>query len=372
MIWFCIVFHSYHSRPSTYSLLCSFKGANLFPYSIIYCDIELGGWSKSGSFVDYNGDLGINVEEYELNPEYSIVKSKSSVKVEQVYYPCCPNEPWPLVTFRIAMKTESFLYTKSLVLTNVALVYLNFATLWLDIVGRIELLGLGATYVLTMIAVDYIASTLIPISSETLWIEEFLGCSLLMAFLTVVAVGVSVYYDFVNDREMDRFDHSLKARRAARNYHITKFLKSDNVHVNAMTSWEKFRWGYARFCTPGGLLPKFLESWGVIHYGHLVKFASGFFLPVLYALIIISLGSQLATSEVHEGYNLGIFLCTVGSLTVVTCCFSLYCELVSRASNINPKVNPSKEEMEEIQDDIRKSVSFHDGSVEGEMIVVDE
>merc|ERR1719454_684190 len=55
----------YHSRPSTYSLLCSFKGANLFPYSIIYCDIELGGWSKSGSFVDYNGDLGINVEEYE-------------------------------------------------------------------------------------------------------------------------------------------------------------------------------------------------------------------------------------------------------------------------------------------------------------------
>ena len=189
---------------------------------------------------------------------------------------------------------------------------------------------------------------------------------------TVVAVGVSVYYDFVNDREMDRFDHSLKARRAARNYHITKFLKSDNVHVNAMTSWEKFRWGYARFCTPGGLLPKFLESWGGIHYGHLVKFASGFFLPVLYALIIISLGSQLATSEVHEGYNLGIFLCTVGSLTVVTCCFSLYCELVSRASNINPKVNPSKEEMEEIQDDIRKSVSFHDGSVEGEMIVVDE
>ena len=50
----------------------------------------------------------------------------------------------------------------------------------------------------------------------------------------------------------------------------------------------------------------------------------------------------------------------------------MYCEMVSRANNINPKVNPSKEEMEEIKDDIRKSVSFHEGSVEGEMIVVNE
>ena len=87
-------------------------------------------------------------------------------------------------------------------MTNVALVYLNFATLWLDIVGRIELLGLGATYVLTMIAVDYIASTLI-LSQVKPWIEEFLGSSLPMAFLTVVAVGVSVYYDFVNEKWKD-------------------------------------------------------------------------------------------------------------------------------------------------------------------------
>ena len=52
------------------------------------------------------------------------------------------------------------------------------------------------------------------------------------------------------------------------------------------------------------------ESWGVIHYGHLVKFASGFFLPVLYALIIISLGSQLATSEVRgiQSWNFPLLL----------------------------------------------------------------
>ena len=51
----------YFSRPHVYKINCSFKGATFFPYSPIFCDIDLGGWGQSGIYVNYDDALGFTV-----------------------------------------------------------------------------------------------------------------------------------------------------------------------------------------------------------------------------------------------------------------------------------------------------------------------
>ena len=148
----------YFSRPHVYKINCQFKGATYYPYSPISCEIDVGGWGQSGLFVAYDDRLGFTVSESDVDPEFKFVPSKIRSKTVQNFFPCCPDEPWPLVTFEVSLKSQSFVHTKSLVLTNMALVYLSFALFWLDLRLGVDLIALGATYVLSLVAVDFVSS----------------------------------------------------------------------------------------------------------------------------------------------------------------------------------------------------------------------
>lgn len=43
----------YWSRPGLLKVLCSWAGLEKFPYDELLCELEFGGWDRSGLQVDY-------------------------------------------------------------------------------------------------------------------------------------------------------------------------------------------------------------------------------------------------------------------------------------------------------------------------------
>lgn len=325
----------YFSRPHVYKINCSFKGATYFPYSPIFCGIDIGGWGQSGIYVNYDDGLGFTVGEDEVDSEFKFVSKQITSEVQQNYFPCCPEEPWPLVTFKVALKSQSFIHTKSLVLTNLALVYLSFALFWLDLRLGIDLIALGATYVLSLVAVDFVSSDLVPISSDLLWIEEFLAYSLASCIACLMFLSVSVYYDMVFSIEMERFGKDMKKKRRERGLLISEKVR------NSWAFSKNFRYHFMLFMIPGGLINENLEEFGFHHWGDLIIYVAGYVIPMLYGSIIIRLGSTLSNQDnesFEEGEHLGQILMCVGIITVVTATFSQICEITSRLDKYNPKV----------------------------------
>ena len=325
----------YFSRPHVYKINCSFKGATFFPYSPIFCDIDLGGWGQSGIYVNYDDSLGFTVTDAEIDPEFKFVPSKITSTVVQNFFPCCPNEPWPLVTFKVALKSQSFIHTKSLVLTNLALVYLSFALFWLDLRHGVDLIALGATYVLSLVAVDFVSSDLVPISSDLLWIEEFLAYSLAACIACLMFLSVSVYYDMVFSIEMERFGKDMKKKREERISFISEKVQ------NSWALSKIFRFHFLLFMIPGGLINENLEEFGFHHWGDLIIYFAGYIIPVCYGSIVIRLGSRLSNQDnesFEEGEHLGQILMCVGIITLITATFSQICEINSRLDKYNPKV----------------------------------
>ena len=325
----------YFSRPHVYKINCSFKGATYYPYSAIFCDIDIGGWGQSGLYVDYNDGLGFTTSDTEVDPEFKFVSEKTSSKTVVNYFPCCPNEPWPLVTYEVALKSQSFVHTKSLVLTNLALVYLSFALLWLDLRLGVDLIALGATYVLSLVAVDFVSSGLVPVSSDLLWIEEFLAYSLASCIACLAFLSVCVYYDIVFSNEMERFGKDMRKKRKERiNY----------LREKAENSWsfsKVFRFNLLLFMIPGGLINKNLEDFGFHHWGDFIIYSAGYVIPVLYSIVLIRLGGRLTAQDnesFEEGEVLGQILVAVGCITLITATFSQLCEITSRMDRYNPKV----------------------------------
>ena len=135
--------------------ISTFEGASFYPYSVFQCKISIGGWGNSGWKVNYDDLNGVAIEAQSVDPEFTITTEKSYSEVLTNVYPCCPDEPWPIVNFYVGIKAQSLVYSRSLILTNLALVYLSFGLLWMDLKPKVDLLSLGSTYVLSMVSKLY-------------------------------------------------------------------------------------------------------------------------------------------------------------------------------------------------------------------------
>ena len=223
----------------------------------------VGGWENSGLKVMYDDGLGVDFESYEVDPQYKVSREKSTSSVINRYYPGYPNEPWPLIYFRIGLKSQDYVFTKSIILTNLAIVYLSFGLFWFDLKHKIELLGLGATYVLSLIAVDFVSSDIIPSSSEFLWVEEFLAYSLSICVGTLIIVSIACYYDMIFAKEMLRFGSDLDSKRQERKIYLASLTgcsSEDWLDGNRLTMMHKYLTIKYVFFLFGTLFKPFIQN----------------------------------------------------------------------------------------------------------------
>mmetsp|Transcript_20911 Transcript_20911/g.23884 ORF Transcript_20911/g.23884 Transcript_20911/m.23884 type:complete len:510 (+) Transcript_20911:98-1627(+) len=168
------------SRIGNMEVLCAFSGLMKHPFDKTECSIDLAGWTRSGRFanytfmdppVDYQQASSKTPTSMTTYQEYAIVIGADRTSRREVLYDCCPNEPWPTLTFTFVFErlTTSY-YMRSLVIVMVIFTFVAGCTCKLDIRCG-ERLGFGITILLAMVATEIIASEMLPTCPEYLWIE---------------------------------------------------------------------------------------------------------------------------------------------------------------------------------------------------------
>jgi len=188
------------SRVGNLEALCAFSGLKKHPFDRSECNIDLGGWTRSGLFANYSlmdppisyGGTGTSMTTYQ---EYGLVKEGRSSTFD-FYYPCCPNEPWPTLSFTFVFerRTTNY-YQRSLVFVMITFTFLASAVFFFDIRCG-ERLGYGITILLSMVATEIIAADILPICPELLWIECITFGSTIFAIgcLLESCVVTHIYY----------------------------------------------------------------------------------------------------------------------------------------------------------------------------------
>lgn len=182
--------------------ICSFDNIEYFPFDEPSCRLDFGGWTQSGPYVNFIPGMLLFQETEAANygfSSYDVQKEKSTVELRHHYYNCCPNEPWPIVGFTIHLTRASRFFVTSIILPNVLFTYLSFAVLFSH-VSCGERLGVGATLLLAISAVDIITSSYIPKSNKWLWINYLTVWSILFSVLAILesCLITALYWKSVN------------------------------------------------------------------------------------------------------------------------------------------------------------------------------
>ena len=120
--------------------------------------------------------------------------------------------------------------------------------------------------------------------------------------------------------------------------------------------------------TPGGTISRTMEDFGIHHWGEFTIYFGGFAIPVVYGCVLAYLGVRLTIQDGNDddadlqGRRIGIFLSSIGFITVTGCIYSQFCEVSSRYLKMNPKVNVT------LQDTFKKRRSL-DGLPTSEIII---
>ena len=101
-----------------------------FPFDDQICSWKFGSWTYSGLQVDMNnlrvkGDLTNYVESGEW-----LLREVTAVR-HVVYYPCCPNEPYPDITFHISIRRRVLYFLFNIIIPCIWLSILSLIGFWL-------------------------------------------------------------------------------------------------------------------------------------------------------------------------------------------------------------------------------------------------
>ena len=178
------------SRPGIMSIMCRFSGLAAFPYGDLSCPIEVGGWANSGAFqgidaMDDGCSSLVYTEEVSLASytEYQITHVECTKELYE--YPSAPNEPWPVMKFRVMLKRSTFYYVNMYIMPCVVFTILSFAVFFMSFqVG--ERLGFGVTLCLTSEVSKAAMVPIVPACGELLWMELFLSINLLFTIFSLL------------------------------------------------------------------------------------------------------------------------------------------------------------------------------------------
>ena len=200
-------------------------------------------------------------------------------------------------------------------------------------------------------SVDFIAADIIPNTSEYLWIEEFLVWCIVYTLGTLIIVSVCVYYDFVFENEMQRFEKDTSRKRTERKEFLCRMVNStyDQYMARQVTLCQWIAINFLQLSIPGGHVNKSIENFGLHHLGEIAKYVCGFVVPISYGMILTSMGTRLYEQHApeqrySEGEHLGAFIASVGYVTIFGVFYAQFCEVWSRWAQFNPKVTVTEQD----------------------------
>nr|AXP17108.1 nicotinic acetylcholine receptor subunit alpha 8 [Cydia pomonella] len=124
--------------PAIYKSSCEIN-VEYFPFDEQTCFMKFGSWTYSGFQVDLKHmdqpagsslvHVGIDLSEFYPSVEWDILEVPATRNEE--YYPCCPNEPFSDITFKLTMRRKTLFYTVNLIIPCVGLTFLTVLVFYL-------------------------------------------------------------------------------------------------------------------------------------------------------------------------------------------------------------------------------------------------
>lgn len=164
------------SRPGMLDVMCKFSGLVAFPFDTLSCVIEMGGWSLSGNVQNItleDGGYVFSSQEESAGTSYQEYTIKSiEVSRETYFYPCCPDEPWPILKYLVNLDRAHEYYTTLVIWPSVLLTYCSMGVFFMSCeVG--ERLSYGITLLLAAEVTKVVMANFLPVCGELLWIDLF-------------------------------------------------------------------------------------------------------------------------------------------------------------------------------------------------------
>lgn len=100
-----------------------------FPFDDQFCSLKFGSWTYSGLQVDIVKLAETDFSNYIESGEWILRTVKSVRRVE--YYPCCPEEPYPEITFHMLIRRRILYYLINIIIPCIWLSILSLIGFWL-------------------------------------------------------------------------------------------------------------------------------------------------------------------------------------------------------------------------------------------------
>lgn len=129
--------HVYWSRPGSLNLMCRFSGLVMFPFDVLECPLDIGGWVAGGGTQGiYPGETGcVDLSHGELTSQtsYQAVQIAAvSCKQMEYTYPCCPHNPFPVLRYRVYLSRASGYYVIWTLVPSTIYTILSFAVFFMS------------------------------------------------------------------------------------------------------------------------------------------------------------------------------------------------------------------------------------------------
>eukprot|EP00929_Paragymnodinium_shiwhaense_P080749 TRINITY_DN42131_c0_g1_i1.p1 TRINITY_DN42131_c0_g1~~TRINITY_DN42131_c0_g1_i1.p1 ORF type:complete len:550 (+),score=29.34 TRINITY_DN42131_c0_g1_i1:73-1722(+) len=186
----------YWIRPGMLDVFCKFSGLVNFPHDELICVLELGSWDWTEEVMNLEFDPATGGSILESDEE-SFGQVYSEYRITQVdtkrqvfYYPCCPDDGWPILTYTLHIKRSRFYYFLNMEAMQIVFVMLSFVVFWLPD-GDGATATFAMTIVLTLEVTKLFLLERLPVCGELLWIEIFNFMNTFFAWLSLLSSCVN-------------------------------------------------------------------------------------------------------------------------------------------------------------------------------------
>ena len=195
----------YWSRPGTLDILCRFTGINRFPYDReVHCPVNVGGWILGSHLQGIQTvDGGIdqrqasNLPEASANNTYTEWKMLSAnATVESRIYPCCVDEPYPVILYHLVLSRQADLFYLSVFIMPSLVAAIGSVLVFFLHPAAGERLGYCITLNLAMQFGKVVAMETVPVCPETLWSDVFVIYNELVTLFALIETCVVLALHF--------------------------------------------------------------------------------------------------------------------------------------------------------------------------------
>jgi len=206
---------TWYSRAGTLEVLCKFQGLVSFPFDKdVRCDLDIGGWMISGAAQGIYLAPGVPGDPSKFKPgvdflpvmphwdsslasSYEVAAERSTgstyvayaltavtANASAIVYGCCPNDPFPIMTYTFQMYRTTQMITVLLLPLGFLTFLVNFAFfMTTDDTNRVVFC---MTILLIIMVVKEMTYSLVPLTGELMWIHLYIiYCEFIVMFITL-------------------------------------------------------------------------------------------------------------------------------------------------------------------------------------------